>query len=52
MDKIWLKSYPPNVPAEINPDQERAILQYLVGVSAAARDTSTAPAAGGSPGAH
>jgi long-chain acyl-CoA synthetase len=29
MDKIWLKSYPPNVPAEINPDQYRSIVHML-----------------------
>jgi long-chain acyl-CoA synthetase len=27
MDKIWLKSYPDNVPAEINPDQYRSLVQ-------------------------
>lgn len=30
--------------AKITPDQERAITQYLVSVSAAARDTSAGPA--------
>jgi long-chain acyl-CoA synthetase len=29
MDKIWLKSYPPNVPAEINPDQYRSLVHML-----------------------
>jgi long-chain acyl-CoA synthetase len=29
MDKIWLKSYPDNVPAEINPDQYRSLVQLL-----------------------
>jgi len=29
MDKIWLKSYPGNVPAEINPDQYRSLVQLL-----------------------
>ncbi|HZV65373.1 MAG TPA: AMP-binding protein, partial [Telluria sp.] len=29
MDKIWLKSYPSNVPAEINPDQYRSLVQLL-----------------------
>jgi long-chain acyl-CoA synthetase len=29
MDKFWLKSYPPNVPAEINPDQYRSLVQLL-----------------------
>jgi long-chain acyl-CoA synthetase len=29
MDKIWLKSYPPNVPAEINPDQYGSLVQLL-----------------------
>ena len=29
MDKIWLKSYPPNVPAEINPDQYASLVHML-----------------------
>jgi long-chain acyl-CoA synthetase len=29
MDKIWLKSYPPNVPAEIDPTQLRSIRELL-----------------------
>jgi len=29
MDKIWLKSYPSNVPAEIDPDQYRSLVQLL-----------------------
>ncbi|RZA32029.1 MAG: long-chain-fatty-acid--CoA ligase [Lysobacteraceae bacterium] len=29
MDKIWLKSYPPNVPAEINPDQYGSLVHML-----------------------
>jgi long-chain acyl-CoA synthetase len=29
MDKFWLKSYPPGVPAEINPDQYRSLVQLL-----------------------
>ncbi|MES2126128.1 MAG: long-chain fatty acid--CoA ligase [Pseudomonadota bacterium] len=29
MDKIWLKSYPSNVPAEINPDQYKSLVQLL-----------------------
>ena len=29
MDKIWLKSYPDNVPAEINPDQYTSLVQLL-----------------------
>jgi long-chain acyl-CoA synthetase len=29
MDKIWLKSYPPNVPAEIDPDQYGSLVQML-----------------------
>src|ERR1700752_3335169 len=29
MDKIWLKSYPAGVPAEINPDQYRSLVQLL-----------------------
>jgi long-chain acyl-CoA synthetase len=29
MDKIWLKSYPPNVPAQINPDQYGSLVQML-----------------------
>ena len=29
MDKIWLKSYPPNVPAEINPDQYDSLVHML-----------------------
>ena len=29
MDKIWLKSYPDGVPAEINPDQYRSLVQLL-----------------------
>ncbi|GAB3465365.1 long-chain fatty acid--CoA ligase [Massilia terrae] len=29
MDKLWLKSYPPGVPAEINPDQYGSLVQLL-----------------------
>jgi len=29
MDKLWLKSYPPGVPAEINPDQYTSLVQLL-----------------------
>jgi long-chain acyl-CoA synthetase len=29
MDKFWLKSYPPNVPAEIDPDQYRSLVHLL-----------------------
>jgi long-chain acyl-CoA synthetase len=29
MDKIWLKSYPDNVPAEIDPDQYSSLVQLL-----------------------
>ena len=29
MDKIWLKSYPPGVPAEIDPDQYGSLVQLL-----------------------
>lgn len=29
MDKIWLKSYPPGVPAEINPDQYSSLVHLL-----------------------
>jgi long-chain acyl-CoA synthetase len=29
MDKIWLKSYPDTVPAEIDPDQYRSLVQLL-----------------------
>ena len=29
MDKIWLQSYPPGVPAEINPDQYSSLVQLL-----------------------
>ncbi|WP_426189999.1 long-chain-fatty-acid--CoA ligase [Massilia sp. DWR3-1-1] len=29
MDKIWLKSYPAGVPAEIDPDQYRSLVQLL-----------------------
>jgi long-chain acyl-CoA synthetase len=29
MDKIWLKSYPDNMPAEIDPDQYRSLVQLL-----------------------
>ena len=29
MDKLWLKSYPPGVPAEINPDQYTSLVQML-----------------------
>jgi long-chain acyl-CoA synthetase len=29
MDKIWLKSYPANVPAEIDPDQYSSLVQLL-----------------------
>ena len=29
MDKMWLKSYPPNVPSEINPDQYPSLVHML-----------------------
>src|SRR5471032_1622282 len=29
MEKIWLKSYPPGVPAEIDPDQYQSLVQLL-----------------------
>ncbi|MES2076391.1 MAG: long-chain-fatty-acid--CoA ligase [Pseudomonadota bacterium] len=29
MEKIWLKSYPPGVPAEIDPDQYRSLVQLM-----------------------
>jgi long-chain acyl-CoA synthetase len=29
MEKIWLKSYPPNVPAEIDPSQLRSVKQLI-----------------------
>jgi long-chain acyl-CoA synthetase len=29
MDHIWLKSYPPNVPAQIDPDQYRSLVELL-----------------------
>ncbi|MDB5935465.1 MAG: long-chain fatty acid--CoA ligase [Massilia sp.] len=29
MDKFWLKSYPANVPSEIDPDQYRSLVQLL-----------------------
>ncbi len=29
MDKLWLKSYPPGVPAEINPDQYGSLVELL-----------------------
>ncbi|MCC2957909.1 long-chain-fatty-acid--CoA ligase [Massilia sp. IC2-477] len=29
MDKLWLKSYPPNVPSEINPDQYGSLVHML-----------------------
>lgn len=29
MDKIWLKSYPPGVPAEINPDAYQSLVEVL-----------------------
>ena len=29
MDKFWLKSYPPGVPAEIDPDQYRSLVQMF-----------------------
>jgi len=29
VDKIWLKSYPPGVPAEIDPDQFRSLVQLF-----------------------
>lgn len=29
MEKIWLKSYPPGVPAEIDPNQYRSLVQLL-----------------------
>ncbi|MBK7503022.1 MAG: AMP-binding protein [Polaromonas sp.] len=29
MEKIWLKSYPPGVPADINPEQYKSLVQLL-----------------------
>ena len=29
MDRIWLKSYPPNVPAEVDPAQLRSLKELL-----------------------
>ena len=29
MDKFWLKSYPANMPTEINPDQYGSLVQLL-----------------------
>ena len=29
MDKVWLQSYPPGVPAEIDPDQYRSLVHLL-----------------------
>ena len=29
MEKIWLKSYPPGVPAEINPDAYQSIVEIF-----------------------
>ncbi|MFM2085274.1 MAG: hypothetical protein RLZZ237_143, partial [Pseudomonadota bacterium] len=29
MDKIWLKSYPPGVPSDINPDQYHSLVHLL-----------------------
>ena len=29
MDKIWLKTYPPGVPAEINPSEYRSLLEIM-----------------------
>ncbi len=29
MDKVWLKSYPPGVPAEINPDEYRSLADMI-----------------------
>ena len=29
MEKIWLKSYPPGVPADIDPDQYRSLVHLL-----------------------
>jgi long-chain acyl-CoA synthetase len=29
MNKVWLKNYPPGVPAEINPDEYRSLTQLL-----------------------
>lgn len=29
MEKVWLKRYPPNVPAEINPDQYRSLVEVF-----------------------
>ena len=29
MDRIWLKSYPPGVPADINPEEYRSIVALL-----------------------
>ena len=29
MEKIWLKSYPPGVPAEIDPTQYRSVAEKL-----------------------
>ena len=29
MEKFWLKSYPPGVPAEIDPDSYRSLVQLM-----------------------
>jgi long-chain acyl-CoA synthetase len=29
MEKVWMKSYPPGVPAEINPDEYRSLQDVL-----------------------
>ena len=29
MDKIWLKSYPPGVPAEVDPSQLRTLKELI-----------------------
>ncbi len=29
MEKVWLKRYPPNVPAEINPDEYRSLVEVF-----------------------
>ena len=29
MDKVWLKSYPPGIPAEINPAEYRSLLDIM-----------------------
>ena len=38
MDRIWLKSYPPGVPAEIDPNRLRSIKELLEGTCAANAD--------------